>query len=218
ISNLGIYHSHPKGVFHSNTDDKTLINMARNYPDIISIVTNGVDTHCYKVLNEEVIKVGIEYKKIKLAFTKVVIIFDLCLPKQQSYYNLAHIIENKLLENLDREWGSQKKSKEEIKFMLPTIDVGKDYTTSIEITLGIAQSSSIITSDDIRNQLSKIIYELVLSVSPTIRWLGSQLHYYFDIPMSILPNSFARNSAIKRSELLKHFNKKESNSWKKLKN
>ncbi len=41
VGMIGIYHSHPADIFHSSVDDKTLQNLARYYPKMISAVANS---------------------------------------------------------------------------------------------------------------------------------------------------------------------------------
>ena len=41
VGMIGIYHSHPADIFHSSVDDRTLQNLARYYPKMISAVTNS---------------------------------------------------------------------------------------------------------------------------------------------------------------------------------
>jgi len=51
IGPIGIYHSHPfsSEVFHSHTDDATLLSLSNQFSDCISIVTNGHQTNYYKM-------------------------------------------------------------------------------------------------------------------------------------------------------------------------
>lgn len=51
---VGIYHSHPREVFHSSTDDYTVQTLAKMYPNIVSIVTNGDETRCYRLLDGKI--------------------------------------------------------------------------------------------------------------------------------------------------------------------
>jgi len=53
IGPIGIYHSHPfsSEVFHSHTDDSTLISLSKQFPHCVSIVTNGKEVNYYH-LNE----------------------------------------------------------------------------------------------------------------------------------------------------------------------
>ena len=45
VGMIGIYHSHPADIFHSSVDDRTLQNLARYYPNMISSVTNSVSLY-----------------------------------------------------------------------------------------------------------------------------------------------------------------------------
>lgn len=45
---VGIYHSHPEEVFHSRTDNETLMTYSRFYPKMLSAVTNGFETKWYR--------------------------------------------------------------------------------------------------------------------------------------------------------------------------
>jgi len=51
IGPIGIYHSHPfsSEIFHSHTDDKTLISLSNQFPNCISIVTNGKEINYYRM-------------------------------------------------------------------------------------------------------------------------------------------------------------------------
>jgi proteasome lid subunit RPN8/RPN11 len=58
IGPIGIYHSHPfsKEIFHSHTDDLTLLSLSNQFPNCISIVTNGQDIKFYKMDDQHNIK------------------------------------------------------------------------------------------------------------------------------------------------------------------
>jgi len=58
---IGMYHSHPAKVFHSNTDDRTLTQLTTLYPHAISIVTNGDDFKIYKIDGNKAVET--KYKK-----------------------------------------------------------------------------------------------------------------------------------------------------------
>ncbi len=51
IGPIGIYHSHPfsSELFHSHTDDATLLSLSNQFPNCISIVTNGVEINFYQM-------------------------------------------------------------------------------------------------------------------------------------------------------------------------
>ncbi len=50
IGPIGIYHSHPfsSEIFHSHTDDATLLSLSNQFPNCISIVTNGKEINYYQ--------------------------------------------------------------------------------------------------------------------------------------------------------------------------
>jgi proteasome lid subunit RPN8/RPN11 len=48
IGFVGIYHSHPDAVFHSSTDDRSLMTFSRFYPKMLSAVTNGTETKWFR--------------------------------------------------------------------------------------------------------------------------------------------------------------------------
>jgi len=51
IGPIGIYHSHPfsSNIFHSHTDDTTLLSLSNQFPNCISIVTNGEEINFYQM-------------------------------------------------------------------------------------------------------------------------------------------------------------------------
>jgi len=51
IGPIGIYHSHPSSsdIFHSHTDDSTLLSLSNQFPSCISIVTNGEEINYYQM-------------------------------------------------------------------------------------------------------------------------------------------------------------------------
>jgi len=51
IGPIGIYHSHPfsSEIFHSHTDDSTLISLSNQFTNCISIVTNGQEINFYQM-------------------------------------------------------------------------------------------------------------------------------------------------------------------------
>ncbi|MHA1728675.1 MAG: Mov34/MPN/PAD-1 family protein [Promethearchaeota archaeon] len=67
---IGVYHSHPEKVFHSATDDKTLINLSKYYPKMLSAVTNGSITKWYQLSVDGASK-EIEIKKTEISVEKV---------------------------------------------------------------------------------------------------------------------------------------------------
>jgi hypothetical protein len=51
IGPIGIYHSHPfsSEIFHSHTDDSTLLSLSNQFPNCVSIVTNGEEINYYQM-------------------------------------------------------------------------------------------------------------------------------------------------------------------------
>ena len=66
IGPIGIYHSHPfsSELFHSHTDDATLISLSNQFPNCVSIITNGVQINYYKMGKES------KTKEINVKFTE----------------------------------------------------------------------------------------------------------------------------------------------------
>jgi len=51
IGPVGIYHSHPfkSQIFHSHTDDKTLVSLSNQFPNCVSLVTNSEEINYYQM-------------------------------------------------------------------------------------------------------------------------------------------------------------------------
>ncbi len=65
IGPIGIYHSHPysSDVFHSHDDDSTLLSLTRQFPNSVSIVTNGKELNCYQMdENDNTRSINLKYK------------------------------------------------------------------------------------------------------------------------------------------------------------
>lgn len=75
IDPIGIYHSHPfsSEVFHSHTDDSTLISLSKQFPSCVSIVTNGKEVNYYQ-LDENYQTTEIPIKFIKTEIPKFLLI------------------------------------------------------------------------------------------------------------------------------------------------
>jgi len=64
IGPIGIYHSHPfsSEIFHSHTDDTTLISLSNQFPNCVSIVTNGKDINYYQIgKNRETNEINVKF-------------------------------------------------------------------------------------------------------------------------------------------------------------
>ncbi len=75
IGPIGIYHSHPFSgeVFHSHTDDSTLISLSKQFPSCVSIVTNGKEVNYYQ-LDEKYQTTEIPIKFIETEVPKFLLI------------------------------------------------------------------------------------------------------------------------------------------------
>ncbi|MFX1357653.1 MAG: Mov34/MPN/PAD-1 family protein [Promethearchaeota archaeon] len=66
IGPIGIYHSHPisSKIFHSHTDDATLKSLSNQFPNCISIVTNGKEIEFYQMgRNKKVKSLNVQYEQ-----------------------------------------------------------------------------------------------------------------------------------------------------------
>ncbi|GAH40391.1 unnamed protein product, partial [marine sediment metagenome] len=64
IGPIGIYHSHPfsSEIFHSHTDDSTLLSLSNQFPNCVSIVTNGKDINYYQMgMESKTIEIKVKY-------------------------------------------------------------------------------------------------------------------------------------------------------------
>ncbi len=64
IGPIGIYHSHPfsSEIFHSHTDDSTLLSLSNQFSNCVSIVTNGKDINYYQMGKEsKTIEINVKY-------------------------------------------------------------------------------------------------------------------------------------------------------------
>ena len=78
IGPIGIYHSHPfsSEIFHSHTDDSTLLSLSNQFPNCVSIVTNGKDINYYQ-MGKESKTIEIDVKYIEPEIPKfLLILFD----------------------------------------------------------------------------------------------------------------------------------------------
>lgn len=69
IGPIGIYHSHPfsSKIFHSHTDDSTLVSLNKQFPNSLSIVTNGKELNCYQIdKHDKTHNIELNYVKPKI--------------------------------------------------------------------------------------------------------------------------------------------------------
>lgn len=82
----GIYHSHPNKVFHSSTDDETVLGFANLYTNFLSIVTNGIDIKYFQLKGHEVKEVPVKaMNSVKLFSSQYVTKIHTILPKKDNF-------------------------------------------------------------------------------------------------------------------------------------
>ena len=115
IGPIGIYHSHPfsSEVFHSHTDDKTLISLSNQFPNSVSLVSNGREINYYQMNStKEINEINIQFSKPQiLGFLLISIIeviemkVDSKLLQVKDYHNKLRIqILNKTKQFLENIW------------------------------------------------------------------------------------------------------------------
>ncbi len=218
IANIGMYHSHPKGVFHSHTDDKTLLEMGKIYPDIISIVTNGEETHCFKIIDSEVKEIPIVTKTFQPEFIITKISSMIKLDKQKQYFNVASKFENDLQIQLEENWESRDEKSNIINLELDEFNYGSDFTLPLTIRSSIFGDLKNTPQKHIIEAIKKTGYELITSANQKYDLLQNGIINYFNIPMKIYPKSFARKSAKNRSKLIEKFSPEVAKYWKRIQN
>ena len=115
IGPIGIYHSHPfsSEIFHSHTDDSTLLSLSNQFPSCISIVTNGEEINYYQMgkkskteeIQAEFINPGIpQFLLISIDESFLLKISNNILNNRTDKHKLKIIILNKLRDFLEEIW------------------------------------------------------------------------------------------------------------------
>lgn len=216
IYNIGMYHSHPVGVFHSHTDDRTLLQMKKIYPEVISVVTNGDETFCYKTVDNQVKEVEIVIDHLKPEFSMIKVSANISVSKNENYYADASRFEHELERKLRKEWEKSEWDDRSIIFDLGAFNYGFDYSFPMVIRSTIFGKTNQISKDDIIETVKKAGYELVGSIDnpKNVKLLQTGLIAYFGIPTIIYPNSYVRKKAKDRAKLIKSFDKENALLWK----
>ncbi len=87
IGSIGIYHSHPfsSEIFHSHIDDTTFVSLSKQFPNCVSIVTNGTNINYYHMgknnKSKEIIVKFIESETPKFLLISMEEIFDINIIK-----------------------------------------------------------------------------------------------------------------------------------------
>ena len=95
IGPIGIYHSHPASsrLFHSHTDDNTLISLTNQFQNCVSIVTNGEEINFYQMGKEK------KTREIKVEFDEPEVI-DFILVAVDDKFDVR--VSNSLLKDLNK--------------------------------------------------------------------------------------------------------------------
>lgn len=115
IGPIGIYHSHPfsSKIFHSHTDDTTLISLSNQFPNCVSIVTNGKDINYYQMgKNMETTEINVKilepeipkFLLISLDETLLIKINKNTLNNRETVNNLKIRIFNEVNNFLENAW------------------------------------------------------------------------------------------------------------------
>ncbi len=215
IYNIGMYHSHPVGVFHSHTDDQTLLQMKKIYPEVISIVTNGDQTFCYKTSEKQVKEVDIEIDHVEPLFSLIKVETKISISKMDNYYKIASQFEKELELKLVKEWDLAKIGERNFRLELDPFEYGSDYTFPFVVRTTILGTLNQLSKVEIIEGVKKAGYELVASLNKPkhVKTLQTGVINYFGIPTVIFPNSYAREKAKDRSKLISMFNEKSAKMW-----
>jgi proteasome lid subunit RPN8/RPN11 len=213
INNLGQYHSHPNNVFHSETDDTTLLDMAKVYKNVISIVTNGEETNVYCVVSNKVEQLNYTILEIdKLYYNYLDVEIPLKLDMDANRNKLAMEAEAIIKGNLSELILNNPVDK----ILLKQIDLG-DISTNLCFKIPIFNHYKTLKTKSIFKGLSISINKYILDVLyETIgkfenKELSPDMIEYQGIPINIIINSFSRKTANQRAILMKSFGlKKES--------
>jgi proteasome lid subunit RPN8/RPN11 len=95
IGPIGIYHSHPasSNIFHSHTDDNTLISLTNQFQNCVSIVTNGEEINFYQMGKEKKTReINVEYNEQEVS--------DFILVAIDENFDIR--VNNSLLKNLNK--------------------------------------------------------------------------------------------------------------------
>ncbi|MFX0070018.1 MAG: hypothetical protein ACFFAO_02920 [Candidatus Hermodarchaeota archaeon] len=115
IGPIGIYHSHPFSslIFHSHTDDSTLLSLSGQFPNCISIVTNGKEIKCFHIdENKNTIEARVESNEVEIPKFLIISLneeFEIFInkmvhSKRKDIDDLKIKILNKLSAYIDERW------------------------------------------------------------------------------------------------------------------
>ena len=171
IGPIGIYHSHPASsrLFHSHTDDNTLISLTNQFQNCVSIVTNGEEINFYQMGKEKKTReIKVEYDEPEVSDFILVAIdekFDIRVSngifKDSNKTNYIKMkIQNILIDSFQNHWNEFGLSKNNLnitekakvnKFLTNDITGEPLYIKIPQVTKQIISNLLILKNQDINN-------------------------------------------------------------------
>jgi proteasome lid subunit RPN8/RPN11 len=167
IGAIGIYHSHPfsSDVFHSHTDDATLLSLSRQFPKCVSIVTNGEEINFFQINDEKTTsEIQIEYNIPSIPQFILIEMdqhFQITFPKKfLTQKNTPHSLKIKLFNKIgdffEDQWKKieliYKGKKLSLKDSLKKYTVNNFHGEPIHLQLGSSEFHSISITPDTNSQ------------------------------------------------------------------
>jgi len=191
IGPIGIYHSHPasSSLFHSHTDDKTLISLTNQFQNCVSIVTNGEEINFYQMGKEKkTSEIKAEYDEPKVSDFIIVFIdekFDIrvsnSLFKDSNKANNIKIkIQNILINNFQNHWNEFGLAKNNLNitekakvndFLTNDITGEPIYIKIPKVTKEIISSLLILKNQDTNNRLIEEKDDINLNLNVKTKFL-----------------------------------------------
>lgn len=211
ISVLGIYHSHPSNVFHSRTDDKTILEMAQTDPNIVSVVTNGEISKVFVVKDKKIKEVNPKTSSKAVvdekSFNYQTLQISCNLEKKDNYMDLADWIEDQVREHMDQHYQPRKEIIE------LSVDLTLDNARKLKfsVTLPIIQGK--VSKEQIINRYAAIVYQIFRHWKVDIKKFGLLRLPFFGIPLIIEPHNPVLANGEAKAGLMKQFKPTEANEW-----
>ena len=173
IGPIGIYHSHPASsrLFHSHTDDNTLVSLTNQFENCVSIVTNGEEINFYQMGKEKKTReVKVEFDEQDISDFILVAINEKfnfrvsnSLIKDSNKTNYIKVkIQNVLIENFQNHWNEfslfknntniAKKAKVN-DFLTSDIAAESIYIKIPQVIKEIIANSSILKNQDVNEEI-----------------------------------------------------------------
>jgi len=191
IGPIGIYHSHPasSSLFHSHTDDNTLISLTNQFQNCVSIVTNGEEINFYQMGKEKKTReIKVEYDDPEVSDFIIVAIdeyFDVrvgnSLFKNLNKTNYIKMkIQNILIDSFQKYWNEYSLSKnnlnitEKVKvneFLTNDITAEPIYIKIPQVTKEIISNLLILKNLDKNNEIIEENNYTNLSLSVKTKFL-----------------------------------------------